>query len=271
MSDSTDPENDTSRPFQDRREQADTAERGHAVEETVEKQHSRLRTATVVSIAAAIVSILSAGYSVWEGREQDRHARRMQLANVVEKLARLQQHPNEEYVVLARLTPGLLAGAGDDISSPEYAIMARAVRSSGDVNTALSLAKTSVDKAKTLPDTTWALRQYAFTLHQLGQSSNGDAEFGKALSLAEKFGSRSAILAERGYTLVDWEEAAATFGKCDQAHKLKGQLDSLLPALSDPLDKELINSRVEQVAPIEQTCSSTSSQLILPHPPPAAP
>jgi hypothetical protein len=242
-----------------RRESCDVEEAARAIDEAAEtkprEMHSRLRVATVVSVAAALVSMLSAGYSFWEGREQNRQQRRLQLADVVEKLATLQETPNDKYIVLARLTPSLLVGIEDEVSSPEFAIMARAIRSSGDVVTALRLARFGVDRAKTAADRTWALRQYAFTLFQAGKADDGNAEFQNALDLGsvKEFGSRASAVTDRAYTLADWEEAAATFGMCDKAREVKAKL-AMLPSISFSADRKAIAARLEEIAPLEDSC-----------------
>ena len=121
----------------------DTAERGRALLEAKDRQGEKesskqeLRIATVVSIAAAVVSIASAGYTVIHAKEQERHNKRIELTSMIEKLVLLQDDPNDQYSILGRLAARLIDELPDEVAPPEYSIVARSLLSSGSAPRAI--------------------------------------------------------------------------------------------------------------------------------------
>lgn len=249
-------------------ETPDVAERQQALQEAREAAGEKksgirplLNTATVVSIAAAIVSIASASYSYIHGREQDRHNRRIELTNIVEKLASLQDNDAEyqQYVILAKVAPQIMNEVSDEVSGPEYSIISRALLSGGDTLRALEYSQKAVDKAETenIYDFTWALRQLGWTQMQSGAFEDGKTSYLKALEVFHQRNvdeGHALVKTDKAFTFADWGQIAAIVGRCNEARDARTALAALLPAVIFPGDQTSLLEKLDKLDRVLAVC-----------------
>jgi tetratricopeptide (TPR) repeat protein len=241
----------------------DTAERGRALLETKDRQGEKasskqeLRIATVVSIAAAVVSIVSAGYTVIHAREQERHNKRIELTSMIEKLVLLQDHPNDQYFILGRLAARLIDELPDEVAPPEYSIVARSLLSSGSAPRAIEYGEKAVRNAESISDKTWALRQLGWTYTQSGAIEKGRDTYTRALQIFHQNGIDEESVWVKGdlaTTYADWGEIAAIMAQCKDANAAKAKLRILLPTIIPADDRSFAEEKAKRMDPYLDKC-----------------
>jgi tetratricopeptide (TPR) repeat protein len=208
-------------------------------------------------MAAAVVSIIAAAYAYFHGRAEEQHARRTELTSLVEKLVTYQDNYSDDYPILARLAPRLVNELPDQVSGPEYSIIARALLSSGDTNRALDYARRAVDKAENLNDRNWARRQLGWTLMQTGKIPEGQETYSSALRSFhdEQIDEDLAwVKVDKAYTLADWGQIAAIVGLCDRSKGLHDQLENLLPEIIFPDDHKSLDEKLKLIGSFLNVC-----------------
>jgi tetratricopeptide (TPR) repeat protein len=173
------------------------------------------------------------------------------LTGIEEKLVSLQDNATDEYTILARLAPRLVESSRNQMSGPEFSIIARALLWAGDVERALSYSDTALKRAETTYDKTWALRQYAYTRIQSGNTQEGERLYSQALAIFAAVGANETppVATDKGYTLEDWTEALADAGNCERARSKEAEFQRFItsPEPIFPSDRKTLLSKIKMV------------------------
>jgi tetratricopeptide (TPR) repeat protein len=254
----------------ERTELPDIRERAHAVVESMEaggegtpKRFWSIKNwATWVSVVAAVVSVAVAAYSTAHGWAQERHAKRIELTAMIEKLVTLQDNPNDQYAVLGKLAPRLLDELSSDVSGPEYSIVARALLASGNTKLAITYAQEAVRKAENTNDKTWAWRQLGWILIQSGANDAGDETYSKALNVFRQENideQQVSVKTDKAYTYVDWAQVAALSSRCEKSRELRKEAQGLMPSVVFQVDEKVLTSRLNELDGYLNVCSEKKS------------
>lgn len=221
----------------------------HRRQQSPEPRQWHRNTAAVVSVLAAVVSIISAGLSYWRGHEQEQHNRRIEFTALVQRMIALQDDPTDEYQVLARLAPAMIPDIAGDVSAPEYAIVARALSSGGDSERALGYARKARDLSRdNLSDLTWALRQLGWIQIQNGSLAEGMGTYESALGQFKQRGideSLPWVVSDKTATYVDRGVVLAITGRCDEALSDYCAFTRLSPKVIFSGDRKIYESRAK--------------------------
>jgi tetratricopeptide (TPR) repeat protein len=242
----------------ERHESPDLSDRAQAIEEAKDGGEEDMPNeaasikywATWVSVVAAAFSIAVAVYSTTHGWVQERHAKRLELTQMIGKLVELQENPktDEGSIVLGKLAIGLIDELSPDVSGPEYSIVARALLTGGNVALAKTYAQKAVVQADTTGDKTWALRQLAWILIQSGAYSEGDSTYNKALNVFPlKDQAQVPVKNDQAATYVYWTQVSALMGRHDKACELFNEAQKRLKSGIFPEDKKNLQAVLKDV------------------------